>query len=234
MLYYSQVGHQAEQGRVPAIEPEADLWQFSCKRLVLSMLSASCYAFRNHDGGISEGIPVDVYPWFCDDRHVRTETDEMFAASAEAARKNLPFAIVTIIGAAGAVPRKSGRMLVSEDGRIWSTIGGHLFEDEAVQAACHAMQEGRSRRITVDSGNGSMELMIDVVNPVKRAYIIGYGNVGKALAGLLHSIGYELHIFDIRPFSCDYAAESAVGDTWGGLLRGLVLDRIVCIHRHRA
>ena len=28
MLYYMQVGHQAEQGRVPAEEPEADLRHF--------------------------------------------------------------------------------------------------------------------------------------------------------------------------------------------------------------
>ena len=39
ILYYRQVGHQAEQGHVPAIEPEADLWQFLCKGLVLSILS---------------------------------------------------------------------------------------------------------------------------------------------------------------------------------------------------
>ena len=37
MLYYSQVGHQAEQGRVPAVEPEADLWQFLCKGLVCTV-----------------------------------------------------------------------------------------------------------------------------------------------------------------------------------------------------
>ena len=160
--------------------------------------------------------------------------DGMFAAAAEAERKNLPFAIVTIIGADGVVPRKSGRMLVAEDGRLCSTIGGHLVEDAAAAAACQAIREGRSRRISVDTGKGSMELMIDVVNPVKRAYVIGYGYVGKALAAMLHSVGYELHVFDIKPFCCDSAAEARIGGSWQEILSGLVLDRwsafIVTVH----
>ena len=159
---------------------------------------------------------------------------DLFRVAYDLDRKNLPFALVTVIGTDGIIPRKAGRMLVSADGRFWSTVGGHLIEDEAVKASLEAIHEGRGRRIAVDTGKGSMELMIDVVNQERRAYIIGYGHVGRALAQTLHSIGFSVHIFDIRPFECGWAAETHAGDCWKDILSGLALDSrsslIVTVH----
>lgn len=149
---------------------------------------------------------------------------EMFRRAYEMDRRNLPFAIATVIGRNGTTPRRSGRMLIEEDGTTHSTIGGHLIETQTVEAALDAMKEGKGRIISVDAGHGRMEIMIDPVNRIKRAYIIGYGYVGKAIADTLHSVGFALYIYDIRPVDCPFAAEVHTGDDWKSILSGLVLD----------
>ena len=96
----------------------------------------------------------------------------LYKRASELEAKNMPFAIVTIIGHEGTVPRSSGRMLVEEDGTTTSTIGGHRIESEAVKAALEALQEGKGRIISAESGNGRLTLMIDVVNKIKKAHIL--------------------------------------------------------------
>ena len=160
--------------------------------------------------------------------------ESLFLRAYELDSRNLPFALVTVIGSDGTTPRKAGRMLVEEDGATHSTIGGHHVETEAVKASIEAMREGRGRIISVDSGHGRMELMIDVVNRVKRAYVIGYGHVGKKIAETLHSVDFALYIYDICPVDCQFAAEIHTGSDWKGILSGLVLDEysalVVTVH----
>ena len=52
---------------------------------------------------------------------------ELFRVAYEFDRRNLPFALVTVIGTDGIIPRQNGRMLVKEDGSFISTIRGHLI-----------------------------------------------------------------------------------------------------------
>ena len=47
---------------------------------------------------------------------------ELFRVAYELDRRNLPFALVTVIGTDGIIPRQNGRMLVREDGSFISTI----------------------------------------------------------------------------------------------------------------
>ncbi len=158
----------------------------------------------------------------------------MFRRAQELDRLNLPFAVVTIIGSDGIVPRRSGRMLVTEQGETESTIGGHLIENTAVKASLEAIEEGEGRIIDVSTGRGSVKLMVDVVNKAKRAYIIGYGYVGRTVAKTLYSVGYALYIYDINPVDCPFAAETHTGRSWSEILSTLVLDAhsalIVTIH----
>ena len=149
----------------------------------------------------------------------------LFLRAYELDRLNLPFAIVTVIGRNGVTPRTSGRMLVEEDGTTHSTIGGHLVEEKAVKAAIEAMREGKGRMVAVDTGHGEMKLMIDTVNKIRRAYIIGYGYVGEAIARTLHSVGFAVYIYDIRPVDCPFAAEIHTGEDWKSVLDGMVLSR---------
>ena len=52
---------------------------------------------------------------------------ELFRVAYELDRRNLPFALVTVIGTDGIIPRQNGRMLVKEDGSFISTIRGPLI-----------------------------------------------------------------------------------------------------------
>ena len=151
--------------------------------------------------------------------------DAIFAEAARREALNLPFAIVTIIGANAVVPRRSGRMLVDEEGGIVSTVGGHLIESKAVEAAVAAIREGRGRRLSVQMPSGEVELMIDVVNPIKKACIVGYGHVGQALAPLLFSVGYAVYIYDIHPVGdVPFAAEVHVGGSWQEVFKDFKAD----------
>lgn len=149
----------------------------------------------------------------------------MFERAALLERLNRAFAVVTIISTSGAVPRKSARMLVEEDGAVTSTIGGHLIERQAAAEAVKAIRRGSGGVVEVENGRsgGRISLMIDVVNPVRRAYILGFGNVGRSIAQVLHSVGYEIHIYDAAGADCPFACEVRVGP-WDEILSGLTVD----------
>ena len=125
----------------------------------------------------------------------------LFAEASRLEERNLPFAIVTIVSSEGHVPRKEGRMLVDGEGRTYSTIGGHQVESQAVELALECLRTGRGRLVSVNAGRGKVTIMIDVVNRIKKAVVIGYGHVGKAVARLLHETGYAVTVCDTRPFA---------------------------------
>ncbi|MBO8436899.1 MAG: EF2563 family selenium-dependent molybdenum hydroxylase system protein [Spirochaetes bacterium] len=163
-------------------------------------------------------LPVSFF------RMYNPDMDSLFYAASELERLNLAFAIVTIIGTSGVTPRRSGRMLVDESGRIVSTIGGHLIEEKAKAEALEAIKAGMGRKIAVNSGRGTVELMIDVVKAPKRAIVIGYGHVGKAISKTLYEIGFALYIYDTRAVECPFAAEVHVEDSWEEVLASLSVD----------
>lgn len=158
----------------------------------------------------------------------------LFAEASRLEERNLPFAIVTIVSVEGHVPRKEGRMLVDGEGRTYSTIGGHLVESQAVELALECLRTGRGRLASVNAGRGKITIMIDVVNRIKKAVVIGYGHVGKAVARLLYETGYAVTVCDTRPFDCPFAAQSFYEPDWKAALSSLSLDEncalIVTVH----
>lgn len=84
-------------------------------------------------------------------------------------------ALVTILGTKGSTPQKAGcQMLVSQDGRIYGTIGGGCSEAAAKIKALTALDQGRPQICTVDMLNsvasregmacgGTMELFIQPI-----------------------------------------------------------------------
>jgi xanthine/CO dehydrogenase XdhC/CoxF family maturation factor len=62
-----------------------------------------------------------------------------------------PFVVATVVGTRGSTPRKtSAKMLVTKDGQIRGTIGGGCGEAEVWSAAMEALEDGKSRMVTVD------------------------------------------------------------------------------------
>ena len=165
-------------------------------------------------------------------------TVSVFEAARKLERCNLPFAIVTIVSTSSIVPRRSGRMLVDGQGDIVGTIGGHRVEEQARSAALDAMEKGEGRLVEVDSGKGRMTLMIDVVNRIRKVHVIGFGHVGRCVAEMLHSVGYAVYVYDIRPLECTYAAQVRTGENWKDVLSGLEVDGcgalVVTVHDSNA
>lgn len=81
-----------------------------------------------------------------DDRRMRQDL-ELFAAMAQAREEGRSFASITIIHAAGHVPRGVGsRAILWEDGSIYRTIGGGRRESEIMELAQECLRKGQIQR----------------------------------------------------------------------------------------
>ena len=127
------------------------------------------------------------------------EIKGLFELTAEAELKNKPFAIVTLIGVQGRVPRRDGRMAVFLDGTSSGTIGGGEAEREAIQMAieCIHKDKGGKKMINVKE-SGKAEIFIDVPIARRKAIIVGTGHVAIALANEFHNLMFEVLFVDDR------------------------------------
>lgn len=123
-----------------------------------------------------------------------------------------PYAVVTIIRADGAVPRKSGKMLVTADGNSIGTIGGGSSELLAIQdaQACIRYGENAIKDYTLNSENGMVcggdfSVFIEVENPRPRLILCGAGHVGTALMKAARLAGFDITLVDTR-------GEDQIGD----------------------
>lgn len=145
----------------------------------------------------------------------------VFEKAAILERLNRPFALALIVASRGVVPRRSGRMLFSQDGEREGTLGGHRIEEEVAREAAICLKEGRGRSVTVAAGHGEVDIMIDPVNTSKRAIIIGFGHVGRAVAESLWRVGYEIDVCDLVDVDCPFASHIHTGEDWQRALAGV-------------
>lgn len=123
-------------------------------------------------------------------------------------------ALVTIVKKEGSGPRDVGaKIVVSEEGVVYGTLGGGFFEKHVTEQAVKALREGKPKTIkysfvgkpvkeAVDTGlicGGVLEVFIDVLRPVPRAIVFGVGKVGKPLADLLNFVGIKVIVADPTP-----------------------------------
>lgn len=145
----------------------------------------------------------------------RNITDEEFIHLAkEKLSKGLKVAAVVVVKKEGSGPRDVGsKMLVSEGGEVYGTLGGGFFERHVVEEALKALAEGKPRVVkysftgrpvegAVDTGlicGGILEVFIDVLKPTQRVIIFGTGRVGKPLGDLLSFLGFKIVVADPNP-----------------------------------
>lgn len=121
----------------------------------------------------------------------------MFEEVCQMERSNKAFAIVTIIGSKGTVPRKTGRMVVSSDGLCFGTIGGGDAERTARDEAMSALRTGRGGILTLPhKKGGEITVYIDVPVIDRRICIIGSGHVAQAIAECFYKLKWALSIID--------------------------------------
>lgn len=116
------------------------------------------------------------------------------------------FAMATICNTAGSGPRKIGtKMIVTQDGSFFGTIGGGNLEKLVLDDCQKAFQTGAaminqyplSAKVNQCCG-GTIDVLIEVIGCGPRLFIFGAGHVSQAICHCLQGTPFELHIFDSR------------------------------------
>jgi xanthine dehydrogenase accessory factor len=135
--------------------------------------------------------------------------------SVELLDAGVPHAVATIASAKGSVPGKPGAsMIVTLAGEFFGTVGGAGLEEKTKALAIKALREGKGgihrfdlayyKEGALDSlCGGSVEVFIEVMNPVPHVLICGGGHVGLEVAKLCDQLGYGHSVLDER---ADYAS----------------------------
>lgn len=123
--------------------------------------------------------------------------------------------IVTVTEKDGQGPADVGKkMIVSEDGQFFGTIGGGAIEYYAIEKSKKLIKERKSltekyilndKEVKVTDEvklnmacGGSASLFYEFIGPKQYVYIFGAGHCGKALANLLKPLGFYITIIDDR------------------------------------
>jgi xanthine dehydrogenase accessory factor len=121
-------------------------------------------------------------------------------------------ALCTIVEKKGSGPRDvGGKMIVSEDGRSFGTIGGGNLERFLINESLKALREGKARKLflslhegkqkvkVVETGlicGGELTIFIDVIEPKPRLILIGAGHIAFPLAKLADITGFNIVVVD--------------------------------------
>ena len=119
-------------------------------------------------------------------------------------------ALATIVEARGSNPSyESAKLLVREDGSMTGTIGGGCVEAEVWTAAREAIETEKPKRLSFNLGQdaaydnglicgGQIEVFIEPVLPLPRAFIFGAGHISKSLSKVANLAGFATVIVDDR------------------------------------
>jgi xanthine dehydrogenase accessory factor len=119
-------------------------------------------------------------------------------------------ALATIVEVRGSIPSyESAKLLVREDGSMTGTIGGGCVEAEVWNAAREVIETEKPKRLTFNLGQdaaydnglicgGQLDVFVEPVLPVPRAFIFGAGHISKALSKVATLAGFATVVVDNR------------------------------------
>src|SRR5580658_4852036 len=119
-------------------------------------------------------------------------------------------ALATIVQVNGSIPSyESAKLLVREDGSMVGTIGGGCVEAEVWNAARDVIQNEQPKRLSFNLGQdaaydnglicgGQLEVFVEPVLPVPRAFIFGAGHISKSLSKVANLAGFATVVVDDR------------------------------------
>jgi xanthine dehydrogenase accessory factor len=142
------------------------------------------------------------------------ESRAVYDAILQAQVRAEPIALATVVSVQGSVPRHTGsKMLVRADRSIVGTVGGGAMESRAIDEACAAISDGKTRLVTYalndlgagDPGicGGTVQIFIEPIGGAPTLLVIGGGHVGKALGELGKWMGYRVVLSDDRGDYCN-------------------------------
>src|SRR5262244_816834 len=143
--------------------------------------------------------------------------DTFFLNLTEQLQKRGRLALATVVETKGSGPSKDGRrFLIFEDGSFSGTIGGGPFEALVVADAAPLFHEGGPRRFVKwydffereIGGNdreptnmicgGSARVVVERLEASPALLVLGGGHVGRALARIAPSLGFQVVVADDR------------------------------------
>lgn len=119
-------------------------------------------------------------------------------------------ALATIVSVRGSIPSyESAKLLVREDGSMAGTIGGGCVEAEVFNAAREVIDTEKPKHLTFNLGQdaaydnglicgGQLDVFVEPVLPVPRAFIFGAGHISKSLSKVATLAGFASVIVDNR------------------------------------
>ena len=119
-------------------------------------------------------------------------------------------AIATIVEVRGSIPSyESAKILVREDGSMIGTIGGGCVEAEVWTAAREVIETEKPKHLTFNLGQdaaydnglicgGQLDVFVEPVLPLPRAYIFGAGHISKSLSKVATLAGFGTVVIDNR------------------------------------
>jgi xanthine dehydrogenase accessory factor len=114
--------------------------------------------------------------------------------------------LVTVLAAGAGTPGKEGfKLLLSDDGSTYGTVGGGALEHRALADARRALAERRNALATYELASlgmvcgGQVTLAFEFLAGARSFLLFGGGHVGRALAPILESLGFRVTVYDSRP-----------------------------------
>ena len=134
-----------------------------------------------------------------------------FEALNELAEAGAPFAAVTVVDTLGSTPQDRGaKMLVTEGGRYFGTVGGGKIEARAIDEALGMLRDDASPKtrfhqwsLEKDIGmtcGGIVRVYFELFNVTRwNVFIFGAGHVAAALVDVLEKLDCRITCIDPRP-----------------------------------
>src|SRR5260370_12506762 len=119
-------------------------------------------------------------------------------------------AVATIVQVNGSIPSyESAKLLVREDGSMMGTVGGGCVEAEVWNAAREVIQTEKPKHLKFNLGQdaaydtglicgGKLDVFVEPVLPVPRAFIFGAGHISKSLSKVATLAGFASVVIDNR------------------------------------
>lgn len=129
----------------------------------------------------------------------------------EKRKEGVNCALCVIVSTSGSTPLKTGaKMLVTEKGELFGTIGGGNFEKKVIENAIELIEKQESgffnHNLVQQHGmccGGSINVYIEFIMRPEKLYIFGSGHVGRALARLAATLPFDTYVIDSRKKELD-------------------------------
>jgi xanthine dehydrogenase accessory factor len=140
---------------------------------------------------------------------------EILRRCSELLEEGTNLTLVTVVKAGGGTPGKEGfKMILTDQNRLFGTVGGGAIEHQAVQDAKEVLSARKNRLETYDlekigmKCGGQVTLLYEYMQGQRGFMLFGGGHIGRALVPILESLRFRVTLFDSRPEVRDILSEN--------------------------